>query len=125
MNNKTLLEKYVEKEGLPSSPEHEAAILSALLDDKTVFELLTEAGIGKEYFYSPTMKSIYLACWHAVMEATAAHDGGVAHHHGIGRVRKNYLVHDLGETGVALLRTVKNAVDPQGLMNPGNLLPDA
>jgi hypothetical protein len=62
MNNKNQLEKYVEKEGLPSSPEHEAAILSALLDDKAAFELLTEAGIGKEYFYSPTMKSIYLAC---------------------------------------------------------------
>jgi alkyldihydroxyacetonephosphate synthase len=59
------------------------------------------------------------------MEATAAHGGGVAHHHGIGRVRKPYLVHDLGEAGVALLRTVKNAVDPEGLMNPGNLVPDA
>ena len=71
------------------------------------------------------LENIYLACWHAVMEATAAHGGGVAHHHGIGRVRKPYLVHDLGEAGVALLRTVKNAVDPEGLMNPGNLLPDA
>jgi alkyldihydroxyacetonephosphate synthase len=71
------------------------------------------------------LENIYLACWHAVMEATAAHGGGVAHHHGIGRVRKPYLVHDLGEAGVALLRTVKNAVDPEGLMNPGNLVPDA
>jgi len=34
-------------------------------------------------------------------------------------------VHDLGVAGIDLLRTVKGAVDPAGLMNPGNLLPDA
>jgi alkyldihydroxyacetonephosphate synthase len=59
------------------------------------------------------------------MEATAGQGGGIAHHHGAGRLRKPYLVHDLGENGVSLLRSIKNAVDPQGLMNPGNLIPDA
>jgi alkyldihydroxyacetonephosphate synthase len=59
------------------------------------------------------------------MEATARQGGGVAHHHGAGRLRKPYLVHDLGENGVALLRRMKMALDPQGLMNPGNLIPDA
>ncbi len=62
MGNYNQLEKYVKEVGLPCSPEHEAAILSALLDDKTVMEMLTEAGVSKEYFYSPTMKDIYLAC---------------------------------------------------------------
>tara|TARA_B100002003_G_scaffold81706_1_gene76257 strand:- start:444 stop:1850 length:1407 start_codon:yes stop_codon:yes gene_type:complete len=71
------------------------------------------------------LEAAYLACWHAVMEATARHGGGVAHHHGIGRVRRPYLVHDLGEAGVDLLRTLRGAVDPQGIMNPGNLIPDA
>ncbi len=70
------------------------------------------------------LEGIYLACWHAVMEATALHGGGVAHHHGVGRIRRPYLVHDLGEAGVALLRTIKSAVDPRGIMNPGNLIPD-
>ncbi|MHC4269350.1 MAG: AAA family ATPase [Planctomycetota bacterium] len=60
--NKNQLEKYVEKVGLPSSPEHETAVLSVLLKDKSVLEMLTEAGIDREYFYSPTMKSVYLAC---------------------------------------------------------------
>jgi alkyldihydroxyacetonephosphate synthase len=71
------------------------------------------------------MEATYLACWHRVMEATARHGGGVAHHHGAGRLRKPYLVHDLGDTGVSLLRSIKGALDPQGLMNPGNLIPDA
>lgn len=73
---------------------------------------------------SADMEATYLECWKRVMEATARHGGGVAHHHGAGRLRKPYIVHDLGENGVSLLRRVKAAIDPQGLMNPGNLIPD-
>jgi alkyldihydroxyacetonephosphate synthase len=71
------------------------------------------------------MAETYLASWKAVLDATAANGGGIAHHHGIGRVRKNYLSEDLGDTGVAVLRAVKSALDPEGIMNPGVLLPDA
>ena len=71
------------------------------------------------------MAATYLASWKAVLDATAANGGGVAHHHGIGRVRKNHLAADLGDSGVAVLRTVKSALDPKGIMNPGVLLPDA
>ena len=69
-------------------------------------------------------EDFYFQCWDKVLEATAAAGGGIAHHHGAGRMRKKYLHHDLGENGVALLRTLKSAVDPKSLMNPGNLLPD-
>lgn len=71
------------------------------------------------------MAGTYDECWRRVMESTAAHGGGVAHHHGIGRVRQKYLRHDLGPGGVALLRTLKRAIDPAGFMNPGVLIPDA
>jgi len=74
---------------------------------------------------SAKMESAYFAGWRAIMEATAKHGGGVAHHHGAGRLRKPYLHHDLGEAGVALLRQVKRCLDPHGIMNPGNLIPDA
>ena len=70
------------------------------------------------------MESLYLECWRRVMEATVRQGGGIAHHHGAGRLRRPYLVHDLGETGLSLLRRLKGALDPQQLMNPGNLLPD-
>ena len=71
------------------------------------------------------MAATYLASWQAVLAATAANGGGVAHHHGIGRVRKNQLSEDLGDSGVAVLRAMKSALDPAGIMNPGVLLPDA
>ncbi|MBS0255365.1 MAG: FAD-binding oxidoreductase [Proteobacteria bacterium] len=69
------------------------------------------------------MEARYLECWDRALEATAAEGGGIAHHHGAGRLRKAYLHHDLGAGGIALLRQVKAALDPKEIMNPGNLLP--
>ena len=66
----------------------------------------------------------YRECWRRTMEATLACGGGIAHHHGIGRVRRDFLAAELGEGGVGLLRSVKRALDPDGLFNPGVLIPD-
>jgi alkyldihydroxyacetonephosphate synthase len=74
---------------------------------------------------SEDMADAYRDCWRRIVEATAAGGGGIAHHHGIGRVRRSYLHHDLGDGGTALLRTLKRALDPTGFMNPGVLIPDA
>ena len=71
------------------------------------------------------MEAIYLDGWWRIMEATDRHGGSLAHHHGIGRVRRDYLERELGPTGLKLLRSVKRALDPNGIMNPGVLLPDA
>jgi len=70
------------------------------------------------------MAERYRTCWQRIIETTAELGGGIAHHHGIGRVRAPYLHHDLGDAGIAALRAVKAALDPSGIMNPGVLLPD-
>lgn len=70
------------------------------------------------------LEATYLACWRAVMEAAARVGAGITHHHGVGRVRREALARELGPAGVAVLRAVKRALDPDGLMNPGNLLPE-
>lgn len=74
---------------------------------------------------SADMADTYRECWRRVLEVTASHGGGVAHHHGIGRVRKDFLIHDIGETGIQTLRAIKKTLDPHNIMNPGVLLPDA
>lgn len=71
------------------------------------------------------MEPVYLDAWRRIMEATDRHGGSLSHHHGIGRVRRDYLARELGEGGLALLRRLKQALDPNGVMNPGVLLPDA
>lgn len=72
---------------------------------------------------SAHMAETYRACWNTVLQATSRNGGGIAHHHGIGRVRRDHLIEDLGPAGVNLLRTIKKAIDPDGIMNPGVLIP--
>ncbi|HEY9219711.1 MAG TPA: FAD-binding oxidoreductase [Phenylobacterium sp.] len=71
------------------------------------------------------LEGAYFDAWRRIMQATADGGGSVAHHHGIGRVRRDWLERDLGPEGVALLRKLKAALDPNGIMNPGVLIPDA
>jgi len=69
------------------------------------------------------MEACYRECWRRVMDATLANGGGIAHHHGIGRVRAGRLAEEIGSVGVDVLRAIKRALDPDGLLNPGALLP--
>ncbi len=71
------------------------------------------------------MEAAYADCWRRIMEAAARHGGSLSHHHGIGRVRRAWLETELAAEGVALLRRIKGALDPTGMMNPGVLIPDA
>jgi len=71
------------------------------------------------------MPATYRECWRRTMEAALELGAGISHHHGIGRVRRDFLARELGAGGVALLRAVKRALDPEDLLNPGVLIPDA
>lgn len=44
--------------------------------------------------------------------------------HGVGIGKREYLVHELGPGTVKLMKTIKHALDPEGLFNPGKLYPD-
>jgi alkyldihydroxyacetonephosphate synthase len=67
-------------------------------------------------------EAAYVGAWAAVMEATLAAGGSISHHHGIGRMRVPWIERELG-TAYPILRALKHALDPDGLMNPGVLLP--
>jgi alkyldihydroxyacetonephosphate synthase len=69
------------------------------------------------------MREAYRSCWRAVLEASLGAGGTISHHHGIGRVRRDWLEDELGAGGLAALRQLKSALDPRGFMNPGVLLP--
>jgi len=68
-------------------------------------------------------EATYLTCWEQAMEATLRCHGTIAHHHGVGRLRTRWMGRELG-AGLNVLRTVKRALDPNGIMNPGVLIPE-
>ena len=59
----------------------------------------------------------------AACDAIEAHAGTITHHHGVGADHAPWLTEEIGPRGVAVLRAVKAAVDPEGILNPGVLLP--
>jgi alkyldihydroxyacetonephosphate synthase len=69
------------------------------------------------------MPDIYRECWERTMRSSLAVGSGISHHHGIGRVRRDWLVHEVGDPGIAVLRALKHALDPDGMFNPGVLIP--
>ncbi|MFO0679836.1 MAG: FAD-binding oxidoreductase [Polyangiaceae bacterium] len=62
----------------------------------------------------------YDRAWAAAMDATIRAGGTIAHHHGVGRAKAHALVTEMGEAVVAF-GTLKDAFDPDGILNPGNL----
>jgi FAD/FMN-containing dehydrogenase len=49
--------------------------------------------------------------------------GTISGEHGVGSVKSGYLTNEVGPVGIRLLRSVKQACDPDGILNPGKLLP--
>jgi alkyldihydroxyacetonephosphate synthase len=59
----------------------------------------------------------------AASEAIVAGGGTISHHHAVGSDHAPYMEAEVGMTGVEVLRAVKEQLDPNGIMNPGKLLP--
>ena len=57
-------------------------------------------------------------------ERAIAMGGTCTGEHGVGIGKREYLTSERGAGAIAVMRSLKHALDPQGLMNPGKVLPD-
>ncbi|MBO8138329.1 MAG: FAD-binding protein [Desulfotomaculum sp.] len=48
--------------------------------------------------------------------------GTLSGEHGIGMAKARFLKWELGESGIDVLRKIKNALDPEGILNPGKMV---
>lgn len=62
----------------------------------------------------------YRAAWDAANAVILKYNATLSHHHGVGLLRAPYMRDSLG-AGFSVLETVKNAFDPDNLLNPGKL----
>ncbi len=76
----------------------------------------------KPFTNEAEVERVYWSIWTKVMEITLAYGGSICHHHGIGKLRANWMPEELGSS-YKLLETLKYALDPNDIMNKGTLLP--
>lgn len=118
----------------------EAAIMAAIHQAAAAYgeRVLVIAHLSHVY---PTGSSLYvtylfrllpdpdqlLAFWGAMKAAASqaiiTHRGTITHQHGVGTDHAPYLQAEKGELGLNLLTHLFHQADPDGVMNPGKLLP--
>jgi D-lactate dehydrogenase (cytochrome) len=57
-----------------------------------------------------------------VFDIVAALGGSISAEHGIGRMKRTELARRKPEVELSLMRTLKRALDPKGILNPGAVL---
>lgn len=59
----------------------------------------------------------------AASEAMVRSGATITHHHAVGADHRPWMRDEVGDLGVTVLRAVKAALDPAGILNPGKLIP--
>ena len=60
-----------------------------------------------------------------LFEGVVALEGSISGEHGIGFTKSKYLGLELSVDEIALMKRLKAAFDPRGILNPGKIFPDA
>ncbi len=58
----------------------------------------------------------------AIHDLVAKFSGSISAEHGIGRLKRDELVRYASPVALGAMRAIKQALDPNGIMNPGKLL---
>jgi FAD/FMN-containing dehydrogenase len=66
--------------------------------------------------------SLYGAMNKAVHDVVRSLDGSISAEHGIGRLKRDELIATAPPVAIDLMRRVKAAFDPAGIMNPGKVI---
>jgi FAD/FMN-containing dehydrogenase len=56
-----------------------------------------------------------------VFEIVQRYGGSISAEHGVGLLKKDYLNYSRSELEISIMRQIKRAFDPQGIMNPGKI----
>ncbi len=86
-------------------------------DGNLHFNLTQPEGVDKDAFLSE-----WSAVNHAVHDVVQKYGGSIAAEHGVGVFKAEELASRKSPVELALMKTVKRALDPDGIMNPGKIL---
>ena len=86
-------------------------------DGNLHISVLKSAGLSDDDFVEQCEHVTRLLC-----ECLEKHGGSISAEHGIGLVKKPYLGSTRSAAEIQWMRSIKRALDPHGIMNPGKLL---
>jgi FAD/FMN-containing dehydrogenase len=84
-----------------------------------VFGHLAEANLHVNVLAADDSETVTVA----VLSLVASLDGSISSEHGVGRAKARWLGLSRSQAEIDVMRSVKSAFDPLGLLNPGVLLP--
>jgi glycolate oxidase len=113
---------------IPQLPALLAAVADIAMRHAVEIPVVAHAGDGNTHpiiVFDPTDSDAAAraqAAFADVMQAAIGLGGTITGEHGVGRAKKIALPDQLGPDVMALTRKVKDALDPQGILNPGAIL---
>lgn len=100
-------------------PGTEAIAFGHLGDGNVHFHVIAPDGVDPSRWYETDGKTISAQ----VYEMVTQWDGSISAEHGIGQLKRDELGRLGDPVALHIMRKVKQALDPQGLLNPGKLVP--
>ncbi len=113
---------------VPVLPQLLAGVAAIAATHAIEVPVVAHAGDGNTHplvIYDPTDDEARQRAYQAfdeIMALAISLGGTITGEHGVGRAKKSALPNQLGPEVMALTRTIKNALDPQGILNPGAIL---
>jgi FAD/FMN-containing dehydrogenase len=97
-------------------PDFEIVWFGHIGDGNMHLNILKPADLAKEEFFA---RCNNVSKW--VFEIVEKYNGSISAEHGVGRTKKPYLGYSRSPEEVSLMKAVKAAFDPNGIMNPGKI----
>jgi FAD/FMN-containing dehydrogenase len=97
-------------------PGWEICLFGHVGDGNIHINVMKPDGMSRDEFFRLTGEAD-----HAVFELVERYGGSISAEHGIGLVKKEYLAYSRSPAEIALMRTLKRALDPDNLLNPGKI----
>jgi FAD/FMN-containing dehydrogenase len=98
-------------------PGWEICVFGHVGDGNLHINVMKPEALSREDFYAKTKEAD-----RDLFELVARHHGSISAEHGIGILKKPYLPYSRSEAEMAVMRQVKRALDPRGILNPGKVL---